>query len=906
MTDTDFEAVKGIIFNNIALLMNPLGRSPTYDEFQDAAAKVKQALPFLGWSVSDDEFDKILRAVRAGLTVQMEDDEACIEDAATYKKWLAAAKSDIDWFFWTRYEKYLRLDKNWSPTLTAALNVTTDKILDLAGDPRSTENFARRGLIIGEVQSGKTATYTALCAKAADAGYKIIIVLTGMLEDLRRQTQARLDLEFAGRESQIFLSKAKAAIKNRAVGVAKYGQRKSIPQFTSVNADFRSTTLDNLSLGLRNLNGTVLFVVKKNKRILENLIAWLKNSVDLGKETINHSLLLLDDEADNASVNTRDDDENPTAINNCIRTILKLFNQTTYIGVTATPFANIFINPFDEQGILNDDLFPKDFIFALDVPTNYIGAEKIFGGEYKNFLVPLKPDSCPDAELYFPKNHKITLKVKRLPDSLCAAMDYFLLANAVRDLRGETKTHRTMLIHVSRFKSVHAQLYDLVNTRLNEIVNDLRAWSQLPVAEAECESPYIKNLRGVFDKYGFEQLGGVSWEVMLRDHLRKAAEPVQVGLRNSDTKNSFSYEQNPDGLRIIAIGGNSFSRGLTLEGLCVTYFYRNSKTYDTLMQMGRWFGYRPNYDDLCRLWTSQEIIDWYGYIAGVARELKHEIAFMSDSGRTPKDFGLKVRRHPDTLEITARNKMRYGTKVKSPVALNKVFIETPRLANDPKILSANENLIRDFIDGLGNFTKPGAKNFWRGIPKNLVANLVLNFKGSTWQHNFQGQPLSEYIITKMDDTPWDVLIPEGAGDSYGGLTVSGKKIVINAVVRKFLIDESQMTLSGTKLRLIGREIAQIGLTADEVATIENKFYADAKNCGKELPAVAYLIHGRRPLLVLYAVQPKIDAPHASNVPKVLFALGLGFPAANPVVSESQIKTADFVINAVGNEEGVEE
>ena len=163
--------------------------------------------------------------------------------------------------------------------------------------------------------------------------------------------------------------------------------------------------------------------------------------------------------------------------------------------MTATPFANIFINPFDEQGMFNDDLFPKDFIFALDVPTNYIGAEKIFGGKYKNFLVPLKPDSCPDAELYFPKNHRITLKVKRLPESLCAAMDYFLLANAVRDLRGETKSHRTMLIHVSRFKSVHAQLYDLINTRLNEIVNALRAYSQLPAAEAERESPYLSYSR---------------------------------------------------------------------------------------------------------------------------------------------------------------------------------------------------------------------------------------------------------------------------------------------------------------------------------------------------------------------------------------------------------------------------
>ena len=902
MTDTEFESVKGIVFDNIALLTNPLGRQPTYDEFLAAADKVKQILPILGKNVSDADFDKILRAVRADLTVQMEDDEAFIEDTTEHKKWLAAAKSDIDWFFWTRYEKYLRLNKNWSPTITAALNVTSDRILDLTGDPRSTENFSRRGLIIGEVQSGKTANYIALCAKAADAGYKIIIVLTGMLEDLRRQTQARLDTEFAGRDSQIFLSKT-AAIKSRAVGVAKYGERKSIAQFTSVKADFRSATLDNLSLGLRNLNGTVLFVVKKNKRIMENLIAWLKNSVDHGKDKINHSLLLLDDEADNASVNTRDADEEPAAINRCIRTILNLFNQTTYIGVTATPFANIFINPFDEQGMLNDDLFPRDFIFALDVPTNYIGADKIFGGEYEKFLVPLKPDACPDAEFYFPKNHRITLKVKQLPESLCAAMDYFLLANAVRDLRGEPKTHRTMLIHVSRFKSVHAQLYDLVNTRLNEIVNALRAYAALPAAQAERESSYIKNLRGVFDEYDLEKLGGVSWEIILRDYLRKAVEPVQVGLRNSDGKNSFSYEQNPNGLRVIAIGGNSFSRGLTLEGLCVTYFYRNSKAYDTLMQMGRWFGYRPKYDDLCRLWTSQEIIDWYGYIAGISNELKREITFMSNAGRTPKDFGLKVRRHPDTLEITARNKMRYGTAVKRPVALNKVFIETPRLVNDAKILADNETLLRKFIDGLNNFTRLEGKNIWRGIPKNLVANLVLNFKGGTWE-SFQAQPISEYIMNNMDDTPWDVVIPEGYGDIYDALTVGGKGFAFKPIQRMILLGDAEIRISGNNLRVGSPGTTRAGLTPEEISDAEKIFRAREKNQNKAAPETAYLIHGRRPLLVLYAVRPKVEVD--TRVPEILFALGLGFPAANPAVNESQIKTADFVINAVGNEEGVEE
>ena len=335
--------------------------------------------------------------------------------------------------------------------------------------------------------------------------------------------------------------------------MAKYGQEKEIPQFTSAEykkGDFNATTLNNLSLSLKSLNGTVLFVIKKNKSILKNLIEWLKQSRELGAEKINYPLLLLDDEADNASINTNDSEDNPTAINNCIRGILNLFSQTTYIGVTATPFANIFINPSKEEDTLNDDLFPRDFIYALSVPSNYIGADKIFDGVYKNILVPITPVDYPDVELYFPKKHNKNLIVEDLPESLCEAMDYFLLINAIRDLRGDFKTHRTMLIHVSRFTNVHAQIYSLVLVRLKEIVADLRAYAALSVVEAEKESSYIKNLHSAFDKYNLEKIVCASWEKMLPEYLRRDVEPIEVGLRNSAGEHSFSYDQNPDGLRI--------------------------------------------------------------------------------------------------------------------------------------------------------------------------------------------------------------------------------------------------------------------------------------------------------------------------------------------------------------------
>lgn len=903
MTENEFEVAKNIVFDNIINLTNSAERPPTDNEFNVSAAKVKQILPILGYTVSDEEFEKILRTVRANFTVQMDGEEAFIE-GGEHKKWLDSVKSNLDWFFWTRYENYLRHDKKWLPALTAALNTTTNKILDLMGNPNSTDSFNRRGLIIGEVQSGKTATYTALCAKAADTGYKIIIVLTGTLEDLRRQTQARLDLEFAGRESQIFLSTKDNTLRNRPVGVAKYGQTKDIAQFTSVISDFKAPTLDNLKLGLQNLSGTVLLVVKKNKSILKNLFDWLKKySVKFGTGKINHSLLLLDDEADNASINTHDEDEEPTAINNLIRKILNLFSRTTYIGVTATPFANIFIMPFDEQGMLNDDLFPKDFIYSLDVPNNYIGADAIFDedGKYKSFLVPITPLDYPDVENYFPKNHRIALQVDGLPESLCTAMDYFLLVNAIRDLRGDKKTHRTMLIHVSRFKSVHAQIYDLVNVRLHEIVSELRAYAALPVADAERESDCIKNLHRVFDTHNLKEISGVTWEKILHEYLRSAVEPIQIGLRNSSSEHTFSYEQNPNGLRIIAIGGNSFTRGLTLEGLCVTYFYRNSKFYDTLMQMGRWFGYRPNYDDLCRLWTSQEIIDWYGYVAKVSNELKREIMRMENYNKTPQDFGLKVRRHPDTLEITARNKIRSGTAVVCPVELNRIFLETPRLINDKKIFDANNNLIREFVDGLGNFTKPeDSKKLWCNVPKNLVAQLVLNFKTGSWAR-YQARPISEYIY-ELEEDFWDVYIPEGLGATYDGLTVSGKEIKFKPVERSVTVDDDEIKIGGQNLQVGTPTTTQAGLTKEQIKQAEEDFHKLKKD--KSVSENAYLIHGRRPLLVIFAIRPKTKL--SGNIPEILFALGVGFPALDPTISESQVKTARFIVNAVGNEEDIEE
>lgn len=334
------------------------------------------------YPVNDEEFAQIkkvlatnvLHTIGEAITLRGKDSE--------HQSWYRTQEHED--FYWQRYKKYLKEKKMWGIEVVNRLNKTTDDIMDDLGNPKDhTRPFQRRGLLLGDVQSGKTATYTAVCNKAADAGYRVIIVLAGMMENLRIQTQERLDTEFVGSESKYTLDKkAGNEIKNTPVGVGMIpplDPNKRIACFTSVTTDFNKATLRALGLSLRTLNGTALFVVKKNKSVLNNLHRWLvENNAD---ETglIDLPMLLIDDEADNASVNTNAEEKDPTAINKAIRNVLNCFKQASYIGITATPFANIFINPETEEDEATRDLFPKDFLTVLPTPELYIGADKIFG-----------------------------------------------------------------------------------------------------------------------------------------------------------------------------------------------------------------------------------------------------------------------------------------------------------------------------------------------------------------------------------------------------------------------------------------------------------------------------------------------------------------------------------------------
>ena len=868
--------------NTISAYINTVYKEvpPTEEEFVEKADLLRQANAVL-MPVSDQEFKEILTRLRQSLVIQMDVGVYINDRNNGHQSWLPSKRARFDFFFWNRYKKYLEEVKHWNPRVTTKLGLISDEILDLCGDPEE-DHFAIKGLVLGDVQSGKTANYTAICNKAADVGYRIIIVLAGLQENLRKQTQERLDAECSGRKSEYYLDpKAEQGIKNQPVGVGRYGTAKKIASFTSVTKDFDSGVLRSNDLGIENVNCPVILVVKKNKRILNNLIKWLSsNNTQNAVGQIELPLLLIDDEADNASVNTKDPDSAPAAINDCIRRLLLLFSKTTYLGITATPFANIFIDPEN-----NEDLFPADFIYALSAPTDYIGADRIFGDDGDHFSM-LETIDIFGLESCFPTKHNKDFVVTSLPDDLYEAANYFLLANAIRDFRGDNTEHRSMMVHISLYTLVQNQIAEMLGFWLEQVKSDLRNYSKLSAQKAE-QIASIHALHDVWEKHNLEAVSTIEWEDLLRTYLYPAVAPIDVRAVNMRTgAASLDYfNHKKDGLRVIAVGGNSLSRGLTLEGLCVTYFHRNTKMYDTLMQMGRWFGYRPNYQDLVKVWMSEEAIDWYGQITRATSELKDEIRKMRNAHQTPMDFGLKVRQDPGALIVTARNKMRTATDIPWPISVSGNLLETPRLKASLPILMENEKVFKSFVDSLaenGDMLEDVERNkghyYWEHVPSDAVAQLLRDFETHPWHLSFNGRALAEYIESKPWNKGWDVvLISRGEGDAYPcGLVCGDKLLTLSSTEkRRINVDTKMLSVSGTKVRVGSGGCTRIGLTNDEIEKAKRLFKEETGK--RNVSDKTYLTESRAPILMLHVIQTEYIESGNSELPPFLFALGVGFP-----------------------------
>jgi hypothetical protein len=837
---------------------------PTEEEVRTLAESLRRIPNF---AIDDNEFSELLHRIHARLLIDMDTGTAIVEE---FQPWLPARKPEIDPYYWERFSAYLKRG-GWPPRVVTKLDAVTDEILNLLGNPAREGAWRRRGLVMGDVQSGKTATYTALSCKAADAGYRLIILLTGTMENLRRQTQERLDAGFVGMDSSGWLARER---RTNEIGVGEIDRRRMGVVFTSRTRDFNTNLVNQLNLRIRDMAEPILLVVKKNKRILENLENWLRSYNAGQRDVIATPMLLIDDEADNASVNTNPATQNPTAINERIRSLLQLFTRTSYVGFTATPFANIFIDPDSDDEMRGNDLFPRDFIYALEAPSNYTGARAIFGDEPRiNCLREIE-----DASPFFPAAHRSTFEVEALPPSLLEALRTFILVNAIRDLRSEGATHRSMLVNVSRFTNVQDQVAELLDLELRQIQQDVRNYSRLPVEDA-IRNRNLFLLRETWE--GEFRDSGPEW-LDIQGALVDAALPIVVRSVNQRTgAASLDFAANRQtGLRVVAVGGNSLSRGLTLEGLCISYFFRNTQMYDTLLQMGRWFGYRDGYVDLCRVWLTDEAIHWYSHIANAADELREEIRRMRAADLTPKDFGLKVRAHPDSLLVTARNKMRTATAIERVISVSGEGLETPQLRSDLETIRANASVAEESIRslaraGIAANTSPWGNTIWKNVPKSHVASLLRRFVSHPLDFVFQQDFLAAFLDRTNEPCleHWDVVVPNGREPEMEFASIryrpQRRKVAVNYATRAILV-------SGKSRRVGSRGIEREGMPTDLVRRIEDEYRLS--HGGTSIPDKEFRAHRQRPLLLIHLTAPVENGEALDTGGYPLVAIGLSFPS----------------------------
>lgn len=638
----------------------------------------------------------------------------------TLKPRLALWTDGTDWANWSRHEAYLRSQPKWKSHQIASVAEESLRIISKT-TPAGRAEFQCRGLVVGYVQSGKTANFTAVAARAADVGYRLIIVLSGIHDSLRNQTQKRLDLELAG------------------VG----GDWISLTDETN---DFHEPEVAD---GFAS-TGTVLIVAKKITPILKRLNQWFGK---LEGRLADVPVLVIDDEADQASINTRgnrrdpsidtetapDDDTAPSLTNALIRDILKKIPRATYIAYTATPFANILIDPEASDSKVGEDLFPKDFVVQLPRPDGYTGTEELFGTSAQGRDV-LRPVDPADVKALKPKQRRKSEAIVArgpldLPQSLADALLTFALVGAIRLLRGQSGKPNTMLVHVSQLQQDQLRIGAAIEEQI-------RYWFHHENAEP---GVLRRMFRSTLIGLGTVELPCAE-EMVLEEAVTNLAR-LEVVVLNSTTGDELEYDAKP-GRQLVAVGGNRLSRGLTLEGLTIAYFLRTTTLADALLQMARWYGFRAGYEDLIRIWTTEGIAQWFVELALVEESLRDSITALNKAGRKPDQMAIRMRAHSKLL-LTSKNKSRMQTDdARSWSGENPQTILFPLYDRD--LLERNIDLASGLLR-----QHPPTQDAYGGaiahdVPAEDIALFLRRYEGHPNSIAFQGAEIADWILERAE------------------------------------------------------------------------------------------------------------------------------------------------------------
>ncbi|MBP2486015.1 hypothetical protein JOH50_001742 [Rhizobium leguminosarum] len=635
-------------------------------------------------------------------------------------------------YHWSALHEYLKT-KGWNPDTIGSLDRASTEVVSLLGNP-GRDKFACRGLVVGYVQSGKTANMTAVMAKAVDAGYNMIIVLGGVTNKLRKQTQDRFE---------------KDVLRHRNLWQLYTTSDPAGDFVQPANGGFVMPAEGHAQLTVMKKEGSRL---KQLRRTISKTPAIVLREL---------KVLLIDDECDQASVNSARGEFDMTRINAEIRRVLAALPAVTYVGYTATPFANVFINPYpygNEEDL--DDLYPRDFITALERPIGYFGAREVFGsdsaeadGEERDMIRilheddpdRLRPTSPRDKESFRPE----------MTESLEDAILWFLSTCAIRRARGQEDEHMSMLVHSSQFVRQHEYMSELIRDWVEQRRADLISGSGEPTAR----------LREVFERerertapHGQDRIPE-DFDAVLA-HVPSVLDALCYPVENGETDEPLRLDYTSGPVTCIVVGGTVLARGLTLEGLCVSFFLRTSKQYDTLLQMGRWFGYRRGYEDLPRLWTTEDLASKFRSLAVIEEEIREDIAIYRESKLTPRDFAVKVRSIPG-MAITAATKMKHAFR--TSMSFSGKHVQTIRFDHSSsEILGSNWGAASQLVDAMLATSVPVRKN--RGLLfRGVSFQAVRRFLAATEISDEHMDLKKSHLIRYLDETAgslgeWNVAI----------------------------------------------------------------------------------------------------------------------------------------------------
>lgn len=881
------------------MLLQTLNNVNTEPELRSLASEFRQNNVKIFSNLTDEQYNHVVDELVQTLQVSLS--KSFTIEEGKHEPWFKKYYKDIHRKTrWDRYVDYLKKEKGFGINVVREMEQNLFTISDLLGNPNDEKNFARKGLVVGDVQSGKTANYVGLMNLATEIKYKLMIVLTGTTNALREQTQIRI-------EEGLGISKSN--LKKGVRALKEYGSEDFIDPWylTSIENDFNKSALNSLGASIETTNVPFIIITKKNSNSLKNILSWLEEySKKKNYEKIDSSVLLIDDESDFASINTRSEDESPTAINGKIRDILNLFSKSSYIGFTATPYANIFIDPTTNDEMYKQDLFPKDYIFVLGESSEYVGMNSIFADsiqkDEKDNSFMLVPISSNEVESFLPLKHKKDFVFRTLAPSMKHAINLFLIGNVIRDLRGDKTKHRSMLVNISRFTNVHTHIKSLIGEYLNEIKVAVRIFGNGDINDALKKSE-IKELKESFEKYEFEGKSDYSFEYIL-SQMNDSIYSVRVEIVNKDEKgvDYISKEDKGEEERVIVIGGFALSRGLTLEGLMISYYWRNSVMYDSLLQMGRWFGYRPKYKDLCRIFMPLEVISDFKFIALATKELKEDLAKNSVKGVTPKEFGIRVRSGQTGLIITSRSKMRTGKKATASADFNLDIIETYTFSiADDKRNTDNYELVKNFVEqhkyllSRMHYNKDKI-NGLKNISKDDVIEFFSKYS-SVDGSKFDSSLLTEWLRKNENENLdyWDIVFITGSSEKtfdYGNL-INGKAS-IRTVYHPTGMTEN--IYRNKRSRLGSPTDGEFGLTREQIALVKEQIkMSDIK---KNPSSKDYFVKeiNRKPIISIYSVVPEsVGGETLSDKPIVLLSVGI------PDLGRGKTKYVNYTVNKIYQE-----